>query len=233
VEVDVARRTKANKSANFPDLLSTPPGEAASAVVRTGRRAISRADKQARITAAARKLFRRRGYEATTTQAIAEEADIGSGTLFSYINKKEDLLLMVLLDDLMRVAKQAHKQAQHGVDLIDKAHKFYFRLMKFHYDDDDLSKRLLQGLLSAFALDPERSAQLDHLTNMAENSILEFLLEETSSKNGAGKIDAVRISKNCFAIYYVTLQRGLFSGIPLNLVSKELRLRLAAQLRGL
>jgi TetR/AcrR family transcriptional regulator, cholesterol catabolism regulator len=231
--VDAVRRAKTTKSAKFSDFLSAPPAEATSTIVRTGRRAIGRADKQARITDAARKLFRRRGYEATTTQAIAEEADIGSGTLFSYINKKEDLLLMVLLDDLIRVAKQAHKQAQHGVNLIDKAHKFYLRLMKFHYDDNDLSKRLLQGMLSAFALDPERSAQLEHLTNYAENSILEFILENTSNRHAAGEIDAVRISKNCFAIYYVTLQRGLFSGIPLNLVSKELRLRLAAQLRGL
>ena len=67
------------------------------------RRERNKQDKLRRIKEAARRLFYERGFEATTTQAIAEAADIGTGTLFSYVRVKEDLLLMVFLDDLLAV----------------------------------------------------------------------------------------------------------------------------------
>ena len=60
-----------------------------------GRRERNKLDKLDRITAAARDLFARHGIDEVTTQQIADQADIGTGTLFLYAKSKGELLLLV------------------------------------------------------------------------------------------------------------------------------------------
>lgn len=60
-----------------------------------GRRERNKQQKLDRITAAASELFAEYGIDEVTTQQIAEEADIGTGTLFLYAKSKGELLLLV------------------------------------------------------------------------------------------------------------------------------------------
>lgn len=60
-----------------------------------GRRERSKQEKLDRIIAAATVLFASRGVDEVTTAQIAERADIGTGTLFSYVKSKGELLLLV------------------------------------------------------------------------------------------------------------------------------------------
>lgn len=64
------------------------------------RRSRNKLDKLARIEKAGRALFARRGFDATTTRALAARADIGIGTLFLYFPKKEDLLVHLFHRDI-------------------------------------------------------------------------------------------------------------------------------------
>jgi AcrR family transcriptional regulator len=57
------------------------------------RREGSKADKMRRILAAGNKLFSRQGFDKTTVQQIADEADVGAGTLFLYVSDTSELLL--------------------------------------------------------------------------------------------------------------------------------------------
>ncbi len=61
-----------------------------------GRRERAKHDKMSRIFEAATELFLTNGYTATTTQQIADRADIAEGTLFRYAATKAELLLMVV-----------------------------------------------------------------------------------------------------------------------------------------
>ncbi|NNG19711.1 TetR/AcrR family transcriptional regulator [Naumannella sp. ID2617S] len=61
-----------------------------------GRREQAKAAKRARILAAADRLFSEQGYAGTTTQQIADAADVASGTVFTYAATKAELLLMVV-----------------------------------------------------------------------------------------------------------------------------------------
>lgn len=76
----------------------------AAAPAPVGRRERNKAEKQARIVAAARHLFHTQGFAETTTLQIAETADIGTGTLFLYARSKEALLVLVFKDEMMEVA---------------------------------------------------------------------------------------------------------------------------------
>jgi AcrR family transcriptional regulator len=60
------------------------------------RRDRNKQEKRDRIIAAAGRLFALHGVDEVTTQQIADEADIGSGTLFLYAKNKGELLLLVL-----------------------------------------------------------------------------------------------------------------------------------------
>src|SRR3989440_12800529 len=60
------------------------------------RRADQKEATRARIVAAALALFRTRGFDATTTKAIARKARIAEGTVFNYFPTKEDIALYFL-----------------------------------------------------------------------------------------------------------------------------------------
>ena len=59
------------------------------------RRERARQTKRRRIARAAAELFRQHGFDATTTEQIAERADVAKGTLFLYAKTKARLLLLV------------------------------------------------------------------------------------------------------------------------------------------
>src|SRR6185503_256171 len=58
-----------------------------------GRRAAAKEATRDRITKAALRLFESKGFDATTTKAIAAKARIAEGTVFNYFPTKEDIAL--------------------------------------------------------------------------------------------------------------------------------------------
>ena len=58
-----------------------------------GRRAHNKEAIRKRIVTAALSLFQSKGFEATTTKAIARKAGIAEGTVFNYFKTKEDIAL--------------------------------------------------------------------------------------------------------------------------------------------
>src|SRR5688572_33375423 len=58
-----------------------------------GRRAQNKDSIRKRIVRAALDLFQTKGFETTTTKAIARKAGIAEGTVFNYFRTKEDIAL--------------------------------------------------------------------------------------------------------------------------------------------
>src|SRR2546427_3516547 len=58
-----------------------------------GRRAQNKAAIRKKIATAALSLFQTRGFDATTTKAIARKAGIAEGTVFNYFKSKDDIAL--------------------------------------------------------------------------------------------------------------------------------------------
>ena len=61
-----------------------------------GRRARNKETTKSRIVAAALALFKAKGFDATTTKAIARRARVAEGTVFNYFPTKEDIALHFL-----------------------------------------------------------------------------------------------------------------------------------------
>src|SRR4030095_13741759 len=60
---------------------------------KVGRRAQSKETIRKRIVSSALALFQTRGFDSTTTKAIAGKAGIAEGTVFNYFKTKEDIAL--------------------------------------------------------------------------------------------------------------------------------------------
>jgi AcrR family transcriptional regulator len=68
---------------------------------RVGLRELKKAKTRAEIQRQALRLFRERGYEATTVARIAEAAEVSESTFFRYFPTKEDVVLWDELDPLI------------------------------------------------------------------------------------------------------------------------------------
>jgi AcrR family transcriptional regulator len=185
---------------------SRSPGGRKAAQGTGSRRERNKQDKLRRIKQAARRLFYERGFEATTTQAIAEAADIGTGTLFSYVRVKEDLLLMVFLDDLLEVIDKALKSTRSGVTLIDKVLHLFDALLRFHARDAELSRHFTRETYAVRS--PERRADLFRLLAAILEPIAQMVVDEQASGDLRADIEPRLVAWQLFAFYF-----GAVSGI--------------------
>ena len=103
-------------------------------------------EKRARIIAAARALFAQQGFEQTTTQQIADAAEIGSGTLFLYAKTKEDLLVMVFRDEMQAVALDSFISLPPKASPIDQIMTVFRRMVEYHERDIELTRILVKEI---------------------------------------------------------------------------------------
>lgn len=108
------------------------------------RREQNKREKRGRIIAASRALFAHKGFDATTTQEIAEAAQIGIGTLFLYAKTKEDLLIQVFHDEMIDLIEQAYRAARNEAEFTDQVMAFFDTLVTYHELDLSLARALLR-----------------------------------------------------------------------------------------
>lgn len=76
----------------------------------SGRRERKKQERRRRIEDVAVALFERQGFEATTIEQIAEEADIAPRTFFSYFASKDDLVLADYAERLDRILSELEQR---------------------------------------------------------------------------------------------------------------------------
>lgn len=75
--------------------------------------------KRQEIVAAAREVFTARGFTAATLDEIAEKAEFGKGTLYSYFQSKDELFETVIadiFDEIVEIAARTCSQSGTGVE---------------------------------------------------------------------------------------------------------------------
>jgi TetR/AcrR family fatty acid metabolism transcriptional regulator len=89
-------------------------------------------DKDARILAAAVRVFARQGYHGSTMATVAGEAGVATGTIYLYFERKQDLLVTLFqrhLTEYMDRCRPALAAAESGVPrlrLLAKLHLAFF-----------------------------------------------------------------------------------------------------------
>lgn len=184
-------------------------------------RARNKQDKRVRIERAARTLFAKRGYEATTTREIAELAGIGVGTLFVYFPEKRDLLFHLFSNDVRGVMADALARVPAG-PLVDRVMFVFERFFDYYAIDPALSRVLVKEM--AWVTDRDRVAN-NTLTLELINSLAELVV----AAQRTGEVDRLvtpQVATYQFVALYFTAVMGWLGG---SIPSRETQLSL---LRG-
>jgi AcrR family transcriptional regulator len=194
-----------------------------------GRIERTKRDKLERIKRAARKLFGRKGFEATTTRAIAATADIGAGTLFLYTGTKEDLLVLIFREEIGRVVTDAFA-TMPSRPLLDQMLHLFGAMIALHERDRGLARVFVREL--PFVED-RRHGIAELMASMFAG--IANLIEQAKSR-GELRSDtpAARLAHSLFGLYFFQLQRWL-GGDPITSRQRDegLRAALTLQLDGL
>lgn len=112
----------------------------------TSRRERKKQETLERIKAVAWDLFAERGFEGTTTRAICEAADIGTGTLFSYVDDKAELLVVCFGERVMPLLEAAIATMPPG-PLEERLDHLFGTFLAFYAEDLRLGRSVLRNIL--------------------------------------------------------------------------------------
>jgi TetR/AcrR family transcriptional regulator, cholesterol catabolism regulator len=196
------------------------------------RRERSKLDKLERIRKAAGALFKKHGFEATTTQAVADAADIGSGTLFFYAQTKEDLLGIVMSSDLLEIVDGVAHKPSSDAGLPEQAMHLFAPLLKYHARDKDLSRFYVRE----FHLPRRLSSSNRPGRASPALAILAVLTKQVSTEQEKGLIrrdmKAEDVAMALFSLYMMALSQFLMGRMTMDVTSTYLRGALKGLVEG-
>jgi AcrR family transcriptional regulator len=204
-------------------------GDPAPAVA-VGRRERNKLEKRARIVAAARQLFAEKGFQQTTTQELAEAADIGTGTLFLYVRSKEDLLVLVFKDEMLERALAAFEGLPREAPLLDQLMSAFTAMMEYHARDRDLARILLKEVM--FPGNDSPSSAVRDLMEVIYGGLGQ-LLEQAKGRELRPDFEVRLVAETLFGSYFMDLLEWLRSHRTKTWFDASLRRHLAVLIDGL
>ena len=187
--------------------------------------------KLARIERAARALFARHGFEATTTRQIATRAKIATGTLFLYFPDKRALLLHLFRGDIERLSTELSVRPSTERGVVDQLMEMFGRIYDYYEQDVRLSRVFVKELL--FLDEPQRT-ELTVLTVGFLARIAEVLQAGQRGGEVRADIELYPAAYQCFAVYWLALVGWLGGTMPTReLAATTLRAALDQLLRGI
>jgi AcrR family transcriptional regulator len=162
-----------------------------------GKRERNKAEKRRRILEAARQLFDERGFDATTTAEIARVAGVGAGTLYLYVESKEQLLFDVFTEDVDGAWAAALETVDAGEPLADQVFGLLASVTQFDESQPNIAKTYHLELSSVIARsDDGISATMDRIFGTIERVMIGALDGEVPDG-----LDTAAAARNIFAIW--------------------------------
>jgi AcrR family transcriptional regulator len=203
-----------------------------SAALDLSKRERNKQEKRARLLAAARGVFAKKGFAATTTAEIATRAGVGAGTLFLYFASKEDLLVDLFRAEMDRVIERAFATLPRRASLLTELLYVYGAMIEHHERDPELARAFVKEML--FVSAPDRAQVFEFIDGLDAR-----VAERIALRQGRGELDpsvsAVLVAENLFALFIARLQKWLAADAGLDGEEALARLRdaFAVQLRAL
>ena len=199
---------------------------------RLGLRERNKLDKAQRIRAAARELFRKQGYEATTMRQIALEAHVGLGTLFSYADDKRDLVFLIFNEELDTLTGRALGAPRPGTTLIDQLMAVFRPHYRQFAKHPTLSRLALQEL--TFYSEGKQSQDFHAIRGRLIAGIERMVADAQRAHRIRSTPDARRIALQIFFLYAAALRWWIAAPTPRVATGlAELRRVLLLQIEGL
>ena len=166
-----------------------------------GRRARNKQEIRERIVRAALSLFQTKGFDATTTKAIARKAGIAEGTVFNYFKSKDDIALYFFeleVDQAMAAVRENPRLRKAPLE--EKLFTLVHSQLEFlAHHERFIGAALIHALKPASPLGPfsHRAQELRH----RYLGFVEELIEESAPKRRHGPLTF--FAPEVFWIYYL------------------------------
>lgn len=197
---------------------------------RSSRRERRKEETLSRIETVAWDLFRRRGYEATSTREIAEGADIAAGTFFNYFPEKRSLLIHLMQRQIDSATNRAF-EAMAPSTLERELTELFAALTQCYAKERRLSRVFIKELLFT---DGQRRTESAAWTFGLVKRISSLV--ERAQRRGEldPSIDPMEAAQQVFSTHYFGLVTWLGGTIPSRDAQEEqFRASLRLLLRGL
>ena len=195
-----------------------------------GRRSQQKLDKRERIKQAATVLFTTVGYEKTTTKAVAEAAEIATGTLFLYAKDKADLLFLVMHDWLDLAVDRAFDTLPHS-SLLNQWLHIFRELYGVYYAHPEIGKAFVRVFPGA---DGPNAQKVSAMTFALLHRLASLVVQAQQRGEVSTEVEPLQVSANVFALYFSSLMAWIQSYVPFEqILDPLLKDSLALQIRGL
>ena len=184
-----------------------------------------KADNRRKVVAAAKRLFMRDGFEATTISDIAETADVAKGSVFTHAPNKERLLVLVFEELMHQWLDEASQSARKGKHLTDRLNRFFNHIMSSMGEHPDLSAIFMRELPYARA-----ELELEAIEHRIDAILGELIDSAKTRKEIETDVSTFTLARNLFYTYYTAQYLWLAAGAPpMELMVPTLREQIAVQ----
>jgi AcrR family transcriptional regulator len=203
-----------------------------SAALELPKRERNKQQKRARLLAAARGVFAKKGFAAATTAEIATRANVGAGTLFLYFASKEDLLVDLFRAEMDGVIERAFATLPRRASLLTELLHVYGAMIEHHERDPELARAFVKEML--FVSAPDRAQVFEFIDGLGARVAERIALRQARGELDAS-VSAPLVAENLFALFIARLQKWLAADAGLDGEEALVRLReaFAVQLRAL
>ncbi|MGW4614772.1 helix-turn-helix domain-containing protein [Rhodococcus triatomae] len=192
----------------------------------SGRRERGKAEKHARIAQAARELFAEQGYEAVTTQQVADRADIAIGTLFRYASTKAELLLMVRNEEFAAAVAEGEAESVDVDDPVQRVLALIAPVIRSGRPSDENLVAYQRELLFGPADAPYRGAGLAIVARLEE------LIAGVLAGDGPVDEDATAAARAVFAVLHMEIAAPVVRPRTAGVASDALRRQIELVVAG-
>ncbi|WP_437967660.1 TetR/AcrR family transcriptional regulator [Sorangium sp. So ce260] len=196
-----------------------------------GGRAQQKLETRRRIRDAAWSLFTELGYDGTTTKAVAERAEVATGTVFVHARDKADLLMMVMHDRLAGAVDAAFETLPRREPLLAQLLHVFGQLFAMYGEQPLVSQAFVKAFPGASGPNGQR---LNAFTFAFLHRIAGLVRDAQARGEVGSDIDPLAAAHNIFALYFAALLAWLSGFVALGAaLDPVLKSSLALQYRGL
>jgi AcrR family transcriptional regulator len=196
-----------------------------------GLRERNKQAKRDRIIAAAAELFASVGFERATGREISRRAGIGTGTLFTYVRDKRELLFLVFQADAVRLLDEAEAASARRSGAVPALLALFRPFLEFYATRPELSGLFVRELFFRHQDETRGMAALNQRLGGAVSGVLERARERGELR---GDWPLGTATAAVMAQYAFWVQRWLGTGaIEYEAVEPALRAGLRLLMRGL
>ena len=207
------------------------PDKETAALPKESRRERNKREKLNRIVTSARTLFRTKGYEETRTQDIADGADIGAGTLFLYAKSKEDLLVLVFMDEMNELVDEMFQAVPSDQPLLEQTMRVFDGFIEYHNRDFATASKLLREI--TFLQNPDRQAEVFAIQEKISRGLAELIKVAQQRGDIRADVNPHTAARCIFSTYYTQLLFWLGGFLSEAVFRRELRKLLALVVDGI